>query len=161
MRLLIGIVAILLAVSGCSAGVSGSTITTSAPSTLASTPSASGADTTISHPSSTTSITPPSSTTTSSASTTVVADDSVEILVTVAGGQLTSERRAEVKLGDTVKIAIRSDTADELHVHGYDLTTDVAAGQDAELSFVADIPGIFEVELEGLRLQVLELVVNQ
>jgi hypothetical protein len=93
--------------------------------------------------------------------TTLIGDDSVEILVTVAGGQLTSERRAEVKLGDSVKLVIRSDTGDELHVHGYDLTVDVAAGRDAELSFVAEIPGIFEVELESLRLQVLELVVNQ
>ena len=99
--------------------------------------------------------------TTTSVTPTTVADDSVEILVTVAGGQLTSERRAEVKLGDNVRIVIRSDTADELHLHGYDLTVDVAAGQDAELVFVAEIPGIFEVELEGLRLQVLELVVNQ
>ncbi len=157
MRLLIGLVAMSLAVGGCSTGGSGSTITTSPPSTRASTPSTSGAETTISNPSSTTLTSP----TTTSVTPTTVADDSVEILVTVAGGQLTSERRAEVKLGDNVRIVIRSDTADELHLHGYDLTVDVAAGQDAELAFVAEIPGIFEVELEGLRLQVLELVVNQ
>lgn len=157
MRLLIGLVAMSLAVGGCSTGGSGSTITTSPPSTRASTPSTSGAGTTTSNPSSTTLTTP----TTTSVTPTTLVDDSVEILVTVAGGQLTSERRAEVKLGDNVKIVIRSDTADELHLHGYDLTVDVAAGQDAELAFVAEIPGIFEVELEGLRLQVLELVVNQ
>lgn len=157
MRLLIGLVAMSLAVGGCSTGGSGSTITTSPPSTQASTPSTSGAGTTTSNPSSTTLTTP----TTTSVTPTTVVDDSVEILVTVAGGQLTSERRAEVKLGDNVKIVIRSDTADELHLHGYDLTVDVAAGQDAELAFVAEIPGIFEVELEGLRLQVLELVVKQ
>lgn len=157
MRLLIGLVAMSLAVGGCSTGGSGSTVTTSPPSTRATTTSTSGAGTTISNPSSTTVTTP----TTTSVTPTTVVDDSVEILVTVAGGQLTSERRAEVKLGDNVKIVIRSDTADELHLHGYDLTVDVAAGQDAELAFVAEIPGIFEVELEGLRLQVLELVVNQ
>ncbi|MBK5265866.1 MAG: hypothetical protein JJE47_00385 [Acidimicrobiia bacterium] len=157
MRLLIGLVAMSLAVGGCSTGGSGSTITTSPPSTRASTPSTSGAGTTTSNPSSTTLTTP----TTTSVTPTTLVDDSVEILVTVAGGQLTSERRAEVKLGDNVKIVIRSDTADELHLHGYDLTVDVAAGQDAELALVAEIPGIFEVELEGLRLQVLELVVNQ
>ncbi len=157
MRLLIGLVAMSLAVGGCSTGGSGSTVTTSPPSTRATTTSTSGAGTTISNPSSTTVTTP----TTTSVTPTTVVDDSVEILVTVAGGQLTSERRAEVKLGDNVKIVIQSDTADELHLHGYDLTVDVAAGQDAELAFVAEIPGIFEVELEGLRLQVLELVVNQ
>lgn len=157
MRLLIGLVAMSLAVGGCSTGGSGSTVTTSPPSTRATTTSTSGAGTSISNPSSTTVTTP----TTTSVTPTTVVDDSVEILVTVAGGQLTSERRAEVKLGDNVKIVIQSDTADELHLHGYDLTVDVAAGQDAELAFVAEIPGIFEVELEGLRLQVLELVVNQ
>jgi hypothetical protein len=34
-----------------------------------------------------------------------------------------------------------------VHVHGYDLTADLAAGTPAELSFTATIPGVFEVEL--------------
>ncbi len=81
--------------------------------------------------------------------------------VAVEGGQLVSERRAEVKLGDNVRLVVESDSADELHVHGYDLFADVVAGQITELTFVAEIPGIFEVEFETSRLQVLELVVNQ
>lgn len=88
-------------------------------------------------------------------------DEAVVIEVTVEGGQLVSARRAEVELGDNVRLVIESDAADELHVHGYDLTADVVVGQETEFSFVADIPGIFEVEFETIRLQVLELVVNQ
>ncbi len=63
--------------------------------------------------------------------------------------------------GDNVRLVVESDAADELHVHGYDLIADVVAGQITELTFVAEIPGIFEVEFETSRLQVLELVVNQ
>ena len=81
--------------------------------------------------------------------------------MSVVGGELVSERRAEVKLGDNVKLVVETDTADELHVHGYDLIADLVAGEITELTFVAEIPGIFEVEFENSHMQVLELVVNQ
>jgi hypothetical protein len=35
-----------------------------------------------------------------------------------------------------------------VHVHGYDLMADVAPGSPARIDFVADVPGVFEVELE-------------
>ena len=74
---------------------------------------------------------------------------------------MVSERRAEVKLGDNVRLVVESDAADELHIHGYDLIADVVPGQTTEITFVAEIPGVFEVEFETSHLQVLELVVNQ
>ncbi len=48
-------------------------------------------------------------------------------------------------------IRVTSDVADEVHVHGYDRTVPVAAGQTAEVTFVASIPGVFEVELERIH----------
>ena len=45
-------------------------------------------------------------------------------------------------------VRVTSDAADEIHVHGYDKTAPVAAGATAEVSFVANIPGVFEVEFE-------------
>lgn len=48
--------------------------------------------------------------------------------------------------GDRVTLRIDSDAAAELHVHGYDLTTEVEPGETAELSFDADLAGRFEVE---------------
>jgi hypothetical protein len=43
--------------------------------------------------------------------------------------------------------------ADEIHLHGYDLSEDVDAGGAAGLRFTASVRGGFEVELEDLCLQ--------
>ena len=50
--------------------------------------------------------------------------------------------------GDTVRFRVRSDVADEVHVHGYDVMKDVEPGRTVTFSFPADITGIFEIELE-------------
>jgi DNA/RNA endonuclease YhcR with UshA esterase domain len=47
-----------------------------------------------------------------------------------------------------VTIRVTSDVAEEVHVHGYDKRVNVAAGGTAEATFVANIPGVFEVEFE-------------
>lgn len=65
-----------------------------------------------------------------------------------------------VKKGDTVTFAAKSDTADEIHVHAYDLKKDVGAGQTVEMSFKATIEGIFEIEFENAGKQIAELRVN-
>jgi hypothetical protein len=54
---------------------------------------------------------------------------------------------------------VDADVADEVHVHGYDLVADVAPGSPAELTFLADIPGVFEVELESSHVELLRLEV--
>lgn len=68
--------------------------------------------------------------------------------VSYAGGEVTGvEQRVPVTLGEQVVLRFTSDVAEEIHVHGYDLYTDLVPGQPAEISFTADIPGSFEVEL--------------
>lgn len=62
--------------------------------------------------------------------------------------------------GDEVQFEVQSDTAAEIHVHGYDLMEDVDAGGKVEFDFPADIEGIFEVELEETATQIIELRVN-
>jgi len=62
--------------------------------------------------------------------------------------------------GEQVRFRVRSDVADEIHVHGYDLSEDVAAGGTASFSFPADIEGIFEVELEQRGEQLAQLRVE-
>jgi plastocyanin len=54
--------------------------------------------------------------------------------------------RIPVSPGETVRLVVTSDVADEMHVHGYDLEKALPAGQPATLEFVADQPGLFEVE---------------
>jgi hypothetical protein len=62
--------------------------------------------------------------------------------------------------GDRVRLRVVSDTADEVHVHGYDLKKDVAAGGSVTFAFAATIDGRFEVELEGSGTQLAELDVE-
>jgi len=59
--------------------------------------------------------------------------------------------------GEQVRFRVRSDVADEIHVHGYDLTADVAAGDAIAFAFPADIEGIFEVESHESGEQIAEL----
>lgn len=83
------------------------------------------------------------------------------ILVEVADGQVVGgPQRLEVPVGEEVEILVMSDVADEVHVHGYDLHEDVPAGGGATVGFTADIPGVFEVELEERGLQLLTLEVG-
>ena len=66
----------------------------------------------------------------------------------------------EVTQGDTVRFRVRSDTPEEVHVHGYDLMTEVEPGKTARMEFQADITGIFEIEFEDSGKQIAELKVN-
>lgn len=66
----------------------------------------------------------------------------------------------EYSAGDQIRFTVESDVADEVHVHGYDLSQDVTAGGSVEFDFAAEIEGIFEIELEQRKVQVAELRVN-
>lgn len=69
-------------------------------------------------------------------------------------------RKLNYKKGEQVRLVVDSDVADEIHVHGYDLMKDVAAGGKARFSFPASIEGVFEIELEGRRQQIAQLKVE-
>lgn len=66
----------------------------------------------------------------------------------------------EYSADEEVAFRVKSDVADEVHVHGYDLMKDVPAGGAVSFSFPAEIEGIFEVELEGRAEQIAEIRVN-
>lgn len=51
--------------------------------------------------------------------------------------------------GDTIDLTIKSDTADEVHFHGYDVHKDVAKNGQVQFKFPATIDGEFIVELEN------------
>jgi hypothetical protein len=81
--------------------------------------------------------------------------------VTVRGGRAVGGvEKLEYAKGERVRLVVRSNVMDEVHVHGYDLTEEVAAGGSARFDFRAMIEGVFEVELEGRKEQVAELVVR-
>ena len=83
---------------------------------------------------------------------------SIEVVVTDDGSD--AEDRYEVSRGDEVTIGVTSTFADEVHVHGYNLFVDLEPDVRGEITFVADVPGVFEVELEAASLLLFELVVE-
>ena len=83
------------------------------------------------------------------------------IELTITGGNVVGGvRRETVKQGSQVTLRVTSDVADELHVHTYDLKVELVPGRSADLTFLAKVPGVFEVELEGRGKKVLELEVR-
>jgi predicted small lipoprotein YifL len=109
-------------------------------------------------------------TTTPSSSTSAPQDTGAEgpadvlVDVTVAGDQITTASdRVDVEVGQTVQMTVTSDTAQEVHVHGFDLMLDLEAGEPGTLEFeVTDDPGpgLYEVELEGPGLLLFQLEVR-
>jgi len=94
------------------------------------------------------------------ASTSINTTGAATVEVGYAGGTITGGGKRSVALGQTVVIKVTSDIADEIHLHGYDKTADAAPGTVATITFVADKPGIFEVELERKGLKLFELEVK-
>jgi hypothetical protein len=83
------------------------------------------------------------------------------IEVEVAGGEVSGDTgRVPVPEGAHVTLTVTSDVADEVHVHGYDLESELEPGAPAEMSFDATIPGVFEVELHESGTVLLTLQVQ-
>lgn len=83
-----------------------------------------------------------------------------EVEIEIEEGEVQGPGRVRVSQGDDVRLRVTSDVADEVHVHGYDIFQEVLPGQPARIRFRADIPGIFEVELENAHVLILRLEVT-
>lgn len=90
----------------------------------------------------------------------VVNPPAPDFVVQVAGDTISGGGRKTVTLGKTVRIQVVADTTDEVHLHGYDKKVDVSQGHPGTLTFTADVPGIFAVELESRSLKLLDLVIK-
>lgn len=83
------------------------------------------------------------------------------IAVTVEDGTVTPKPgRVDVPLGTTVRLEVTSDVADEVHVHGYERELGLRPGETTSLQFVADVPGVFEVETHESSSLLLSLQVR-
>ena len=107
---------------------------------------------------STTATTTPAQTTT--AQTTASAAPVVPTVRVVGAKPQGGIQKLEFKKGDDVKFRVVSDTADEIHVHGYDFHKDVPKGGSVTFSFPGKIEGRFVVELESKGEQIAQLDVN-
>jgi len=102
-------------------------------------------------------------TTTTEATTTTIAattTTSRPIDVFYEGGQVVGPGRFTFPLGEEVSIMALADVDDEIHVHGYDLFFTALAGVPIEIALTADVPGIFEVEMESSHTLLFELEVT-
>jgi hypothetical protein len=82
------------------------------------------------------------------------------IVVVRNGKPVGGIKKMEYRKGERVRFVVRSDVADEIHVHGYDRLREVRAGGSVRFDFPADLEGVFEVELEQRKEQIAELRVN-
>jgi hypothetical protein len=85
----------------------------------------------------------------------------VQVPIVVRGGTpVGGIRRVTVAKNRRMVLFVRSDVADHVHLHGYDVMRDVGPGAPARLRFRATIPGRFEVELEDAGLQIADITVK-
>ena len=103
---------------------------------------------------------PPATTEAPPATTATAATPAVVRIVVVGGRPEGGIRRASVRRGREVIVRVSSDVADHIHLHGYDLIADVAPGAPAEITFVADVPGRFEIELEDRGVPIADIQVR-
>lgn len=88
------------------------------------------------------------------ASTTTVID-----FVEAHGARVSGPAMTTVKTGATVTISVSTDVPDELHVHGYDKEAETTEGK-ATVTFTADLPGVFDIELHKSDLALGQLTVK-
>ncbi len=86
--------------------------------------------------------------------------DVVQARITIGPDGPSGVERIDAARGQRVVLTVQSEVRDHVHVHGYDLFADVAPGQPARITFRADVPGRFEIELEDRHLQIAELEVQ-
>lgn len=86
--------------------------------------------------------------------------DEVAVIKVVDGQPDGGVADLEFSKGDEIRFDVESDTADEVHVHGYDIEEELPANGTAKFAFPADLEGVFEVELHSSETQIAELTVN-
>lgn len=100
-------------------------------------------------------------TTTDETTTTTPSDQPQRVSVVYRNGEVVGGIvQADIQEGSQVLLVVRADVSDEVHVHGYDLSTNVTPEQPARITFRADVPGEFDVELEELSAPLAVLTVN-
>lgn len=89
------------------------------------------------------------------------ATDVVNIAIAITDGKVSpAGQRVDVPRGAAVSLEITTDAADEVHVHGHDITAAIQPGQPTRVEFVADEPGLFEVETHDSHLLLVQLAVR-
>jgi hypothetical protein len=81
--------------------------------------------------------------------------------IVVSNGQpVGGVQELEFAKGDDIRFVVESDVAEEVHLHGYDVSKDVSAGGEVSFDVPATIEGVFEVELEHSVVPLAEITVT-
>ena len=99
-------------------------------------------------------------TTTTSNETTTASSAALPLIKVEDGVKTEGLDTISVTVGEKVQFEIEVDIADEVHVHGYDLSFETIPDEEVLVEFVADATGIFEVEIEGLGLHIVDIEVT-
>ncbi len=97
---------------------------------------------------------------TAATSTTTPAAPAPKVIVVRNAKPVGGVQDITVKKGDQVSFTVQSDSAQEIHVHGYDFHKTVPKNGSVSFSFPAKIDGGFVVELEGPGEQIAALKVQ-
>ena len=85
----------------------------------------------------------------------------VTVAIVMKDGALSpNAARVNVVKGATVTVTVDSDQDLHVHVHGYEEEIIAKPGEPAEVSFVADLVGSFEIETHDPAVVVAQLVVR-
>ena len=84
----------------------------------------------------------------------------VATIVVKGGKPVGGVKRITFRKNGQIVFVVRSDVADEVHFHGYDIAKDVKAGGSVRFTTKAKIDGRFEVELEDRGTQIAEVEVT-
>lgn len=151
--------ALALATAGCSSSSSATSTTVgvnSLPAATQTTPS-----TLQTAPASSSTTTASTATTATTATTAKPGPAAVSIEATVVGKKVTvAQSRFAVPLNSPVTITVTADSAQEVHLHGYDIKANASPGTPAVITFTAKAPGVFEVELEKTSTKLFDLAVS-
>jgi len=88
--------------------------------------------------------------------------------ITVEGGEAVGGvQQITVGKGDRVRLEVNSDTAGEVHVHGYEIEKEIEADEPTSVDFPATLDGGYEIAVHQLvrgeeqgEVEVAELTVN-
>jgi hypothetical protein len=84
----------------------------------------------------------------------------IPVIVVKGGKPVGGVRNLEFTKGDVIRFTVRSDVADHVHLHGYDVFKDLPAGGSVTFAVPADLDGLYEVELEDRVEPLAEITVN-
>jgi hypothetical protein len=85
----------------------------------------------------------------------------ITIRIAYKGGKLSGDTgTVRIPKGEKVRLIVRADIEEEVHLHGYDLAAEVAPGHPARINFEADQRGKFIAELEHMELHIVTLRVT-